>query len=645
LLRAPCVAIIPAVPPDAVGSRSIEETLALLPPAMLDRPERSLRPTLDRPATSTSQAPPDVSELPPISIDDAAEASDLSVLRTLGEGGMGRVVLAAQRSLRRQVAVKTAHASAETNLAIVHEGVVTGMLEHPNIPAIHGLNRDAEGRAVLVMKKIDGVTWSEVLADPEHPIRGESPLFSSHDDRAHLEVLLQICNALELAHSRGVIHRDIKPSNVMVGRFGEVYLIDWGIAFHASWHPADAPISVMGTPLYMAPEMIRCQRPDERTDVYLLGGTLHEILTGHPPHKASSVRAAMMHSLDSPPPEYGPEVPVDLAELCRRSMARDRDDRPANVAEFRAALRDHLSHRASNNLAKEASKRFEELRDLLRDPAPDPTALAKLEHECRFGFAQALREWPGNEAAREGMSGACRVLAAHEIAAGNARGARQLLAEIGGPEPELEAALEELVRRDRERERAEEERLAHERQMDLRTSRREHLALTLVIGLMVVGLTARELLWPEQTSDAARQQLMLARIWVGTIVVVAVTIAILRKRLLTTVANRRWILIFMTSLVAMGINRASGLALDAGHAVTLAGDMLVLSATFCTASIAFVRSLVWLVPVGALSVALISAWPAHSGNIFNVSLLALIVLFLIVIRRVKRANDRVVNER
>jgi len=202
---------------------------------------------------------------------------DIQVTGTLGEGGMGRVLLAEQRSLRREVALKTLKDPAAETVyvdALVREGVVTGHLEHPNITPVHQLGVDASGRPVLVMKRISGVAWSRLLADPEHQAWGT--LGAKPDDRlrAHVEILLQVANALALAHSRGVLHRDVKPDNVMIGEFGEVYLVDWGVALEL---PGDAgPRHLVGTPQFLAPEMLDAQLPlGPGTDVYLLGATLH----------------------------------------------------------------------------------------------------------------------------------------------------------------------------------------------------------------------------------------------------------------------------------------------------------------------------------------------------------------------------------
>ncbi len=187
---------------------------------------------------------------------------DIEVLSTLGEGGMGRVFLARQHSLDREVAIKTVRddASESDRSALLSEGAITGHLEHPGIVPVHALGVDREGRPVLVMKRVEGVEWATLLEDDDHPF-WESRVGSRAerlDD--HLEILLQVCDAAHFAHSRGIVHRDIKPQNVFIGRYREVYLGDWGLALHAEREQRSG--ALCGTPAFMAPEMARGDRVD-----------------------------------------------------------------------------------------------------------------------------------------------------------------------------------------------------------------------------------------------------------------------------------------------------------------------------------------------------------------------------------------------
>ncbi len=144
----------------------------------------------------------------------------------LGQGGMGVVKLARQVSLGRPVALKTlkAQGSVTDAEALLAEAWLAGSLEHPGILPIYAVSLGADGGPLVVMKRIEGVTWTALLrgeAELDLYARGRSRL------EAHLRVAMSLCDAVHFAHSRGVVHRDLKPDNVMLGRFGEVYLVDW----------------------------------------------------------------------------------------------------------------------------------------------------------------------------------------------------------------------------------------------------------------------------------------------------------------------------------------------------------------------------------------------------------------------------------
>ena len=225
-------------------------------------------------ARSTSElAVSDMPMLPSIEVAAADDAvSDLSLLGRLGEGGMSVVELARQNALNREVAVKSPKdAKSRKATALLHEAYVTGRLEHPHIVPIYMLGTDGAGKPHIVMKRIDGQSWQDILVAADR----HAPDFLPRQ----LQTFLQVCTAVRFAHDRGIVHRDIKPENVMIGEFGEVYLMDWGLAVRLS---ADDPVlpapkevaGLSGTPALMAPEMTEndAANVDRRTDVFLLGG-------------------------------------------------------------------------------------------------------------------------------------------------------------------------------------------------------------------------------------------------------------------------------------------------------------------------------------------------------------------------------------
>ncbi|HEX6243911.1 MAG TPA: serine/threonine-protein kinase, partial [Polyangiales bacterium] len=310
----------------------------------------------------------------------------------IGRGGMATVWSATQHALGREVAVKRVSdpRDAEAEQLLLREAMVAGQLEHPNIVPVHQLVMDARGAAV-VMKRIAGRSWSSLIEDPAVTLE------------THLTVLLQTLNAVGFAHSRGVLHRDIKPENVMIGAWGEVYLLDWGVAKLAD-DPASA--TVVGTPCYMAPEMADGQA-DERTDVFLLGATLHEVLTGLPRHAGEGALDVLYAAMYVEPYRYPPEVPGELAEICNRACARLPTDRFPNVAALREAVQRFQEHRAANALTDTTaplSARLQVWTAAGAGAASDYAGVQRLFGEIRLGFEAALRIWPESPGARGGLS-------------------------------------------------------------------------------------------------------------------------------------------------------------------------------------------------------------------------------------------------
>ncbi len=179
------------------------------------------------------------------------------------------------------------------------------------------LGVDSGGAPLFVMKHIEGRSWQDILK-----VEGVA---LSRD----LDVLIDVCQALHFAHDRGVIHRDIKPGNVMVGRFGEVYLVDWGVAAGFGPRapdglpPADRVRGIVGTPAYMAPEMAYPDGAmDARTHVFVVGAVLYELLTGQPPHKRGGFIASLHAAHTSAPLSFPPDAPEELVEICRRATQR-----------------------------------------------------------------------------------------------------------------------------------------------------------------------------------------------------------------------------------------------------------------------------------------------------------------------------------
>lgn len=389
---------------------------------------------------------------------------------TIGTGGMGVVHAARQETLGRTVAVKTlrdASATEGNRQAFLREAWVTGRLEHPNVVPMYDLRLDEQGRPLLVMRRIQGASWLSALDSPEileTHAGDEDPL------EWHLRVLVQVCHALEYAHRHGILHRDVKPENVVVGDYGEVYLIDWGIA--AALHDdgtGQLPLlanerGIAGTPSYMAPEMLLAQ-PDQqgpRTDVYLVGATLHHVLTGQPPHRGQDARAILEACLLGAV-AYPPHTPAGLIAVCERAMQRAPEERYPDVAALRRDVEAWLRQRSSLRLLDDATHHLDELRRLCAADAIEPQvhrgALFRALGACRFGFGHALSVWPENRRAREALQGAITLVASWELDHGDTATAEALALELPYADSTL-AARVATARRAEATERARVERLA-----------------------------------------------------------------------------------------------------------------------------------------------------------------------------------------
>jgi len=316
-----------------------------------------------------------------ITVDDptGASTSTFAVLRTLGQGGMGVVYAAAQESLRREVALKMIRHDAsqrrEMEGRFVEEALVTARLDHPNVVSVYDLGRDPSGDLYIAMKLVRGVAWQS-LVDPRagdgEDVRARAKAMGLRD---HLEIFLKVCDAVSFAHSRDVIHRDLKPDNVMVGAFGEVLVMDWGLALDVS-PAARAAMAKLpneppcGTPCYMPPELVTgdivAQGP--AVDVYLLGGIAYRLITGTPPHAGGTVAAAITSALSGrmdPATErakaHGRTAPAALSEVCAKALASKPQDRYASVAELAAAVRGFLSNEGAARLSAAALEELDQI--------------------------------------------------------------------------------------------------------------------------------------------------------------------------------------------------------------------------------------------------------------------------------------------
>ncbi len=339
----------------------------------------------------------------------------------IGHGGHGDVWEAVQENMHRIVAVKMLReeifaesrkdetTSKRMEIAFRREAITTGSLDHPNIAPVHEYGIDSEGRPMLAMKRVRGTPWDKMLYD-DFILPMEEFL------ARHLPILMAMGQATAFAHSRGIVHRDLKPSQVMVGGYGEVLLMDWGLAVTYDLDLARQEIPHLveedfapgisdalnpaGTVAFMAPEQTlkTSKHIGPWTDVYLLGGTLYYMLAGVPPHFAPDTKATFLRArtgIVEPPQNRAKNnrhIPEELSEICLKAMAAEPEERFDSADEFVNAVRDYIGgagrRRESIAICDEVSERLDTKNSTYGDFAST--------HEM---LTRALTLWPGNDRA------------------------------------------------------------------------------------------------------------------------------------------------------------------------------------------------------------------------------------------------------
>jgi serine/threonine-protein kinase len=284
----------------------------------------------------------------------------------LGRGGMGEVQLCLDRRIGREVAMKLVRPEVAADELVrarfEREAWVQGQLEHPSVVPVHDLGIDARERLFFTMKRVRGRTLADVI---DRQREGHAPSIAAYSRRRLLGAFSQLCLGVAFAHSRGVVHRDLKPDNVMLGSFGEVHILDWGIATlleevrstdeRGDTGVVDAELDeshrthegeAVGTPGYMAPEQVLGHRVDERSDVFALGALLFEILTLHPlvPFgPAEQMHAEALRGVDARASRRFPDadVPPELEAICLRATAPP-DERYPTARALHADLERYL---------------------------------------------------------------------------------------------------------------------------------------------------------------------------------------------------------------------------------------------------------------------------------------------------------------
>jgi WD40 repeat protein/serine/threonine protein kinase len=363
-------------------------------------------------------------------------SSRYQVRSEIGRGGMGAVHKVWDDDLRRSLAMKVMHprkqAGAEESTSTVdpeqlgrflEEAQITGQLDHPGVVPVHDLGIDERGCVYFTMRLVRGRELREVLDLARNGQEGWTRT-------KVLGVILKVCEAMAFAHSKGVVHRDLKPANVMVGRFGETYVMDWGLARVLGRHDShdlrlkkaespsqvslvqsvrreaaeidpDSPLvtmdgDVVGTPSYMAPEQARGQldRVGPHSDVYSLGGILYYMLTGRAPYVAPEERVSphtVLNRVLAGPPEpverFVKDAPIELVAICEKAMTRELETRYAGMLDVAEDIQAFLENRVVRAHERGAAAEFRKWVSRNRPTALAVAGLVALAIASALGFA------------------------------------------------------------------------------------------------------------------------------------------------------------------------------------------------------------------------------------------------------------------
>lgn len=285
----------------------------------------------------------------------------------LAGGGHGVLRSCYDHGLNRWVAMKTLQPKSTKDPAerrrLIREARVSAQLQHPNTVPVYELGINLYGDLYFTMKRIEGANLFELIRARAAMAEGKpaegvvAAVAADFSLDRLLGTLVQASNALHYAHTHGVIHRDVKPENILVGTYGEVYLMDWGVAFVRGMandpNSEDLDDEILferltvtgkrpGTPLYMSPEQIAGNPIDQRTDIFSMGVVLYESLATHEPFRGATVQETFenIRSFDPEPPSAmtGRRIPRELDRICLMALAKDPDQRYQSAAEFVADI-------------------------------------------------------------------------------------------------------------------------------------------------------------------------------------------------------------------------------------------------------------------------------------------------------------------
>ena len=407
---------------------------------------------------------------------DSLNPVEYKIIEKIGQGGMGTIFAARQVGLSRRVALKTitrGKEGEESQAKFVSEALVTGELDHPNIVPIHEIGCTPSGVYFYSMKEVKGKSWKELI--------------KNKTETENLQILLNVCDAMAFSHDRGYIHRDLKPENIMLGEYGEVLVMDWGLAVTTNAlgkaEKISPNMSHAGTPAYMAPEMASCagELVGAWSDIYLLGGILFEIATGLRPHSGKDIYDCLRAATTNELPKV--ERDDELVKIAYKSLNSTPKKRYRTVKEFSEAIRIYLSHQESILLTQSAEK------DFIKAEKDKNYVLF---NQSLHAFQDATRLWQLNSDAEKGESRVRLSYAELALSRGDLDLAETLLFNDKDEHQELSAKIKQ----------AKKERVLRQRRF------RQLVVLSVTATLLIVGGALLSTFWirSEQSNTLAEKK-------------------------------------------------------------------------------------------------------------------------------------------
>ena len=559
---------------------------------------------------------------------DIQASQQFLIIDKIGEGGMGFVLLGQQKIPMREVAIKRLKKPSRLLCRLlIEEAMTMGALEHPNIIPVHAVSINGSHGPEVIMKRVQGETLKELLGGK--PIDISQPQMGGL--RSILNILIHVCHALEYAHSKHIYHRDIKPENIMVGEFGEIYLLDWGIALNkGKSHEiiTDNSIHIVGTPSYMAPEMLSGKPNDvtESTDVFLLGATLYEILTGKVLYSDSDLDKTLIQvSACNVPSFEATSVPHELIEICKTALRKDKRERYQHISKMRIELELFMLRSEAYRLRDQSIlslKHLEESVKTLQNPEMLPPDVYQYFSEARFGFEQALQIVENCPGCIDNLQKTLEIMTGLFLDINDLNSAQSLIASL----PQKNEQLEKRVRKVRKylKERVERERKYKELEAkyDKAHSHKERMMLAKAMGIAIPLLIMCAMLYDFIYQPPVTPERLL--ITMGSIFAVVVLATIIgRKTLLVNATGRRAVVSLGTGSFSFILVSLIGIKYHLEGNIVMMLDQLIVALTFaCLYPTIRTAGYIALVSLGALVISLIE--PEYTHN-------ALLILGLITV--------------